>query len=140
MSASTPRQVFERLLRYTLEGAFDDRVGLYSEDCVLEMPFAPPGVARRYEGEEVRALFNAGRTLPMKYDAVSSVRIHETADPEVIISEFEISGRVTTTGAPFSRAYIMVIRVRDGRIVASRDYANPLARAELPAAVGGAAS
>jgi ketosteroid isomerase-like protein len=51
----------------------------------------------------------------------------------VVIAEFDYHGRVTTTGHTFRVANIQVLRVRDGRIVSSRDYHDHLA---LAAAVG----
>lgn len=50
--------------------------------------------------------------------------LHETRDPEVVIAEYDYDGRVTTTGRSFQVPNIQVSRVRDGQIVASRDYHN----------------
>ena len=52
-----------------------------------------------------------------------------TTDPEVIVAEFEYQGTVVDTGEPFSLPCIFVVRVRDGHIVASRDYIDYLASA-----------
>lgn len=46
-----------------------------------------------------------------------------------MIGEFDYDGRVTTTGHTFRVANIQVLRVRDGRIVSSRDYHDHLALA-----------
>ncbi|WP_052486959.1 nuclear transport factor 2 family protein [Gordoniibacillus kamchatkensis] len=59
-----------------------------------------------------------------------SVAIHETADPEVIIVEYELHGKVLATERHFTHSYIMVMRITDGLIALSRDYSNPLAVAE----------
>ena len=48
--------------------------------------------------------------------------VHETADPEVVIAEYGPSGTVTTTGRRASASFVMVLRVRDGRIVHLREY------------------
>lgn len=42
----------------------------------------------------------------------------------MIIAEFEYEGRNTETGREFVVPNIFVLRVRDGRIVESRDYAH----------------
>ena len=60
------------------------------------------------------------------YDSVDGVVLHETADPEVIIAEFRVHGRITAGGKHVTLTYIMVTRVVDGLIVSSRDYGNPL--------------
>jgi ketosteroid isomerase-like protein len=57
--------------------------------------------------------------------------VHEITDPEVIIAEYELHGEMTATGTPFSVRYAMFITVRDGYIVRSRDYTDPIAGARL---------
>lgn len=104
---------------------------------VIEIPFAPHGIAAVTEGREaMRARMHAAAAL-FAFDAVSDVRLHETADPEVIIAEYRITGHVTDGGRPFSLSYITVTRVRDGLIVSSRDYGNPVEAAALLEAAGG---
>ena len=49
----------------------------------------------------------------------------------MIVAEFEYAGRVTSTGRSFIVPNILVIRVRDGKIVASRDYHNHALLAEV---------
>jgi ketosteroid isomerase-like protein len=48
--------------------------------------------------------------------------VHETADPEVIVAEFDYEGRVTTTGHAFRFSNVQFVRVRDGLIAETRDY------------------
>jgi ketosteroid isomerase-like protein len=65
--------------------------------------------------------------------------VHETADPEVIVAEYDYEGRVTATGRTFRLANVQVLRVRDGLITGSRDYHDHpgLARAMAPDRSGG---
>jgi ketosteroid isomerase-like protein len=63
--------------------------------------------------------------------------VHQTGDPEVVVAELELRGTVRGTGRPFAFPSVGVIRVRDGRIVAYRDYYNPRAVPEALAASGG---
>jgi ketosteroid isomerase-like protein len=62
-----------------------------------------------------------------------NVVIHETADPEVVIAEFDyaITGKEGTVTA----ANIQVLRVRDGLITATRDYHDHLAIARATGGV-----
>jgi uncharacterized protein len=130
---ATARQTAEHLLQATVgsdPGAIAD---CYAPAVVIEMPFA---VAPLYPSriqttrEELRARFRAG-TAVRRYRRLSDVAIHETADPEVVIAEYELHGELTTTGEPFSQRFIMVLTVRDGQIVHSRDYTNPVTGAKL---------
>jgi ketosteroid isomerase-like protein len=107
-----------------------DLADFYAEDAVVEIMFAPPGVATRTQGREVlRARFTAS-TAVLAFDEVVSAVLHQTDDPEVVIAEYGLRGHVVETGKEFVFQYVMVIRVRDGLIIHSRDYFNPLAAQE----------
>lgn len=116
----TAQTVFERLLQGVSEGAWDRLHELYAEDAVVELPFAPAPV--RLEGREaVRAHFAAaaGGGFSLR---VEDLTVHRTLDPEVVIAEFVYVVRAGAGGPAFRTANVQVVRVRDGRIVASRDY------------------
>jgi uncharacterized protein len=139
MSANTttgPREVVERFLHAATGPDPGDLADCYASNVVIEMPFADPALyPARIETtrDELRARFRAG-TAVRRYERLENVVMHETADPEVIITEYDLHGRLVETGAPFALSFIMVIRVRDGRIVHSRDYTDPIASAR---ALGG---
>jgi ketosteroid isomerase-like protein len=127
-STRTPRQVFDELVRTSVEGDWDGLLDLYAEDTVIEMPFAPPGVPVTSDGAALRARIKGmADARPWHFDSADVAVVHETADPEVIVAEFTFHGTVTATGAPLALSYAMVITVRDGKIVHSRDYGNTLA-------------
>jgi ketosteroid isomerase-like protein len=124
--AASPREVFDRLLGGVTGRKWADLPNLYAEEAIVEHPFATTTAARLEGREQIREHFAAGAAMPLEMRA-DNVVIHETADPEVIIAEFDYHGLVTTTGRTFTMRNIFVLRVRDGLIVASRDYVNHLA-------------
>lgn len=132
-SARSPRETVERFLEVATHGSPDDMADLYAEDSVIEMPFGPrPGVAVRFEGREGpdghRARFS--RFLPsVRVTGLDLIELHETADPEVIIVEYDLHAVAVPTSRAFTNRYVMIVRVRDGLITGSRDYANPLSSA-----------
>ncbi|MEU6749439.1 nuclear transport factor 2 family protein [Spirillospora sp. NPDC046719] len=119
---ATPRAVFQRLIDGVTARRPDGLPQLYAEDAVVVHPFARP--ASRLEGREaLREHFARLETLPVEMTA-RNVVVHQTADPEVIVAEFEYAGRNTETGRDFVVPNVFVLRVRHGRIVESRDYAH----------------
>ncbi len=119
-----PREVFARMKQQWLGNGADVMDSLLADDAVVEAPFAPPGKPRRIEGrEEFLAFARAERpSLPVRIEECQETAVHETADPEVIVVEYELTGTATTTGHRASAPFIGVLRVRDGKIVAWREY------------------
>jgi uncharacterized protein len=134
--AATPRQVFEHVQHLILGGRIEEYADLFSADGTLELPFAPPGIPRRIEGREaIRAFFRAAATkvqAPLQWE-FRSVVVHQTANPEVIVTEFDVHGRDPGDGEPYHFSNLQVMAVRQGEIVSIRDYWNPLDRPELMA-------
>ena len=106
----------------------DKLIDFYAPDVVIERPYAP-ATLRRSEGLEIlrQGITRAADLYTL--DKTDNVVLHETADPEVIIAEYDVHCRVVATQKDFVASFIMVLRVRDGLIVHSRDYNNPLASA-----------
>ncbi|WP_371783144.1 nuclear transport factor 2 family protein [Streptosporangium subroseum] len=122
-----PIEIFERMRQQWLRNSVDFGEDL-AEDVVIEMPFAPPGSTRRYEGRERFLAFAApGRAAFVQQftiEEVRSVAIHETTDPEVIVFEYELAGTINATGRHAASSFIAVLRARDGKVVHWREYQN----------------
>jgi len=117
MSAS-PREVAHRLVQGISEERWTELPDLYAEDTVVELPFSPePAVLRGRT--EIAAHFAAAADRPLRVKA-KNVVVHETIDPEVVVVEFDYD--VDAQGRSGTVANVAVIRVRDGRILSSRDY------------------
>lgn len=132
-ATASPRQTAQRLLHAILGTDPGDIADCYAPSVVIEMPFAAPVLyPSRIETtrEELRARFQAGAAV-RRYQRLSHVVIHDTADPEVVITEYQLHGELIETGEPFSQRFLMVMTVRDGQIVQSRDYTNPITGARL---------
>src|SRR2546430_3094859 len=117
----TPHEVFERMCQRWLAQE-PDAIADLADDVVLEAPFAAPGRPRRIEGAaKVRAYTAAGRAaFPARLDECRTVAVHETADPEVIVVEYELGG--TAGGHRASAPFIGVLRARDGKVALWREY------------------
>jgi ketosteroid isomerase-like protein len=117
------RQAHDRFLHRDLDGI----AALVAEDVVIENPFAPQGYPNRIDGREnFRArLEERFASTAAEFDKIDPFVVHQTTDPELIVAEFEVHGRVPSLGVSFSRQYIQVMRVRDGKITQWRDYFNP---------------
>jgi ketosteroid isomerase-like protein len=133
MATATPRDVFQRAHEYLR--SYDIRyTDCFAERAVLVMPFAPPGMPRRVEGRDaIRALleprYRASRESGRRIFEYRDLRIHDTADPEVVVVEFEALV-AQSDETVYELPFILVIRVRDGEIVEQRDDFDSFAAAE----------
>jgi ketosteroid isomerase-like protein len=121
MAASpSPTDVFQKLITGISERRWEELADLYAEDAVVDMPMDQQRV--HIEGrDEVRRRFAAAAGGPIELYA-HDITVHATTDPEVVIAEFEYDGLNRATGKTFTVANVQVLRVRDGLIVATRDY------------------
>lgn len=123
MSSPTPREVFLRLVNGVADRDFDALPDLYAEQTDVRHPLWPGGTPPLTSRDDLRRHFSAGAdtTATVRFRP-EDVVVHETQDPEVVVAEFEYRGTVLATGEPYAVPCVFVMRVRDGRIVESRDY------------------
>jgi ketosteroid isomerase-like protein len=141
-----PREIFERWQQQILSNDPDAAGQLSAGDVIIETPFAAPGHPRRFEGLDQFLAYARPRrsALPARFEEFRNVVIHDTADPQVIIAEYDLAGTVTTTGQPATASFIAILTVRDGKIVHWREYQDTLGMAaalgQLPALLASVSS
>lgn len=114
------------------------RADLYADDAFVTHPFHP--TAPPLKGKDaLRRHFAQGGGEGLR---PQNVTLHECADPELVVAEFEYVG--TAGRNPVLTTNIFVVRVRDGLIIESRDYADHVAFAattgQLPTLIEAARS
>ena len=121
----SPTEVFAELVDGVAKlvggdaGQVDRLAALYAEQTDVRHPMAPLGDTPLRTREDLRRHFASRPSGPIPAMAgyhAADIRVHETADPEVIVAEF------TYRGASVAAPCVFVMRVRDGLIVESRDY------------------
>ncbi|MEU8227918.1 nuclear transport factor 2 family protein [Kribbella sp. NPDC048915] len=125
----SPEEVFLKLVHGVADRDFAALPQLYAEHTDVRHPMNPYGDRPLLSRDALREHF--GGVGPRVTEEVrfqpDRIRVHHTADPEVIVAEFEYAGTVVATGEPFRVPAIFVLRVRDGLIVESRDYIDHVA-------------
>jgi uncharacterized protein len=127
MPTATPADVLARRSRLILSGDADGFAALFAPDAVIESSFAgPPGTPLRLAGQEaIREYSRRVMASPLRLEDFEVAKLYQTEDPEVVITEMRATGTVTTTGRSFATTSVQIIRIRDGRIMHSRDFADP---------------
>ncbi|HEY8527986.1 MAG TPA: nuclear transport factor 2 family protein [Acidimicrobiales bacterium] len=103
---------------------------LYTDDHVLELPFAKPDPVR-VEGraavqEYLRRAFEVFRF------ELALTAVHELAGGD-LVAEYTSEGRVVPTGRPYANTYVGLWRFRDGRVCLTREWYDPVVAAAATA-------
>jgi ketosteroid isomerase-like protein len=123
------QQAFRDHLKYLSAGEIDRWVELFTEDGVLEFPYAPAGFPQSVRGKT--ELHEYMKNFPEHFKVeFTDLRFHETTDPALVIAEFASRGSALATGRPYNQRYISLVETRDGRISRYVDYWNPQVAAE----------
>jgi uncharacterized protein (TIGR02246 family) len=127
MPTATPADVLTLRSQLILNGDADGFAALFAPDAVIESSFAgPPGTPLRLAGQEaIREYSRRVMESPLRLEDFEVAKLYQTEDPEVVITEMRATGTVTTTGRSFTTTSVQIIRIRDGHIVHSRDFADP---------------
>jgi ketosteroid isomerase-like protein len=127
MPYATPADVLARRRQLILNGNADGFAALFAPGAVIESSFAgPPGTPARLQGREaIREYSRLVMASPLRLEDFEVAELYQTQDPEVVITEMRTTGTVTTTGRPFTTTSVQILRIREGHIVHSRDYADP---------------
>lgn len=125
---TTARDVFDRFQEYVLHEAPGE---LWAPDVVIEMPFAAGGPARIEGRDAFLAKTKGSRAqLPVRFEEVRDVVVHDTTDPDKIIVEYTLAGTILPAGEQASASFITVMEVRDGLVTRWREYQNTAFMAE----------
>ncbi|MEV5810013.1 nuclear transport factor 2 family protein [Streptomyces parvulus] len=123
------RQAFKNHLEYLSSGRIPEWVDLFTEDGVLEFPYAPKGYPSRVAGKDelLEYMSNFPKHFRVEF---TDLHFHETVDASLVIAEFKSDGVALATNKPYLQTYISVVETEDGKITRYVDFWNPLAAAE----------
>lgn len=101
----------------------DDLIELFAEDAVMELPYAPGRMEKRYEGKDAILAFQRFARDSFSSFSMTIDAIHETGDPHVVIAEHHSDAIVAENGRPYRNRYVTVFTFADdGRVTGWREY------------------
>ncbi len=126
--STSPCNVLRLYQRAMQRKSADDLANLYAPDAIHEFGFFTPNRPARYEGREaIRAGYREGwHDHPLDIDTLGDVFVYEATDPEVVVGQWQLTGKVAATRAPVSLTGLLVLRVRHGLVVHARDFMDAL--------------
>jgi ketosteroid isomerase-like protein len=118
---TSPRSVVESLLKGIENREWAELSALYDENVVIEHPFNVPEPSTINGKAALHAHFTAAPTRPFGL-TVHNLVVRDTDDPEVVVAQYDY--RISLPDKTVEVANILVVRVRNGLIVHSKDYHN----------------
>jgi len=119
---------FEVVLR-GLSGLVDGKhyFDTFADDAVFESRYHFPGWPATIRGRAslMTSLSGYGKTI--KLHSGDKLVVHRSQDSRVVILEYEVHGKILSSGAPYDNRLISVITIENRKIIHWRDYMDSLA-------------
>lgn len=119
---------FEVVLR-GLSGLVDGEhyFDTFADDATFESRYHFPGwpVMIRGRANLMASLSGYGKTI--KLHTGDALVVHRCQDSRVVILEYEVHGKILSSGAPYDNRLVSVITIEDRKIVRWIDYMDSLA-------------
>ena len=101
----------------------EELIEYFADDSVMELPFAPGRMSKRYEGKDAILGFQVFARDSFSSFSMTVDAIHETADPHVVIAEHHSDGIVAANGRRYENHYCTIFTFDDaGHVVSWREY------------------
>lgn len=100
---------------------------IWSEDAIVEFPYAPDQFPKRLEGKN--AIYEYYKNVSPVFELLEEkpLATYPSSDPLVAVFETSMHFRILSTGKDYCQDYIGIVKVRDdGRIILYREYWDPL--------------
>ena len=112
-------------LRGLVDG--DHYFDTFAEDAVFESRYHFPGwpLIIRGRANLMASLSGYGKTI--KLHSGDGLVVHRSQDSHVVILEYEVHGRILSSGAAYDNRLISVVTIQNRKIAHWRDYMDSLA-------------
>ncbi len=99
----------------------------FADDAIFESRYHFPGwpVTIRGRANLMASLAGYGKTI--KVHSADALVVHRSQDSRVVILEYEVHGKILSTGGAYDNRLISVITIEERKIVHWRDYMDSLA-------------
>jgi uncharacterized protein len=96
-------------------------------DAVFDFRYNFPGWPLTIRGRAELMDQFSGYGSAIRLHSAGGLVVHRSQDSRVVILEYEVHGRVLSTGAAYDNRFISVVAIEDRKIVYWRDYMDSLA-------------
>ena len=120
---------FFKIVLKGLRGLVDGKhyFDTFAEDAVFESRYHFPGWPTTIRGRAnlMASLSEYGKTIKLR--SSDALVVHLSQDRRVVILEYEVHGKILSTGTPYDNRIISVVTIEKRKIVYWKDYMDSLA-------------
>jgi uncharacterized protein len=112
-------------LRGLVDG--DHYFDTFAEDAIFESRYYFPGWPTMIRGRANLMASFSGYGKTIKLHSGDALVVHHSRDSRVVILEYEVHGKILSSGAPYDNRLISVVTIKKRQIIHWRDYMDSLA-------------
>jgi uncharacterized protein len=99
----------------------------FADDAIFESRYHFPGWPVTIRGRANLMASLSGYSKTIRLHSGDALVIHRTEDRRVVILEYEVHGKIVSSGAAYDNRFISVVMIENNKIVHWRDYMDSLA-------------
>jgi ketosteroid isomerase-like protein len=105
----------------------DHYFDMFAEDAIFESRYHFPGWSSMIRGRANLMTSFSGYGKTIKLHSGDALVVHHSRVSRVVILEYEVHGKILSSGAPYDNRFISVITIERRKIIHWRDYMDSLA-------------
>jgi uncharacterized protein len=120
---------FFEIIKKGLKGLVDGEhyFDTIADNALFEFRYHFPGWPKTIRGRAKLAALYAGYGDSIKLRSADGLVVHRIQHSPIVILEYDIHGRILSTGRPYENRFISVITLKNRKIARWRDYMDSLA-------------
>jgi uncharacterized protein len=100
---------------------------MFTENAVFESRYKLPGWPMKIRGRAKLMAELSGYGDNIRLDSGDHLVVHHSQDSRVVILEYDVHGKILSTGVPYDNRLLSIITIENRKIVHWRDYMDSLA-------------
>jgi|SRR5579863_4967067 len=98
-----------------------------AEDASFEFRYHFPGWPQSIQGRANLMASYSGYGNSIKLHSGDALIVHGTKDSRVVILEYEVHGKILSTGGAYDNRFVSVVTIENRKIIHWRDYMDSMA-------------
>jgi ketosteroid isomerase-like protein len=99
----------------------------FADDAIFESRYRFPGWPVTIRGRDNLMASFSGYGKTIRLHSGDALVVHRSQDRRVVILEYEVHGKILSSGAPYDNRFISVVTIENRKIIHWRDYMDSLA-------------